>query len=199
MSDEIDLDVDEQKLPPVGYGQELSDIAKRVRDDNLKEWNGDSDADEYVELTPDGQAVVDGAFSPLELYRIAEAASEVQRRCAPAIGHDPLPPLESAPLPMSALHRLRFVLGPSRGDAIDQLVSQAEHGVAIRQQEGEALLHLSRTRQLQIEVLSHKLDQVRAVCEAERMAREAGGSVLNPAVMDELLTALQAMPAEKPS
>lgn len=192
---EIDVNAEVEDLPQMSYGPELVATARSIRDTVLSEFDGTSeDTEEYVELTPDGQAIVDGAFRPMELYRIAEAASECQRRCAPAIGHNPLPPADAHPQPLAALHRLRFTIGPSEGGLVDRLLVEAEHGIAIRCQHNEAVAELCQGRQKQIDMLTHKLAQVYAVVAAERQAREAGGSVISPSVMDELFAALQAVP-----
>jgi hypothetical protein len=193
MADDIDDDFDD--LEPTGrkFSQEVYAAAKQVRDDMMPEWNGnDEDHDEFVELTPDGQAVVDGAFSVLELYRIAEGAAEAQRVCAPALGDSPLPPLASAQEPLVALKRLRFTIGSAAGGVVGNLLDQAEQAVARHEGMIQAELDVSMQRQVQIEALNQKLAQVRAVIDAERNARAVGGTIVDPAIIDQLYEALQA-------
>lgn len=192
--EEIDGDAfDDSEPTGRGFSQEAYMVAKVIRNEAMPEWNGDSeDTDGFVELTPDGQAIVDGAFSILDLYRIAEAAGEAQRRCAPALGVPPQRPLSDAPMALAALHRLRFTIGAVAGSASGILLDQAEQAVARHESFMQGTVDVSQQRQVQIETLSHKLLQVRAVIEAERNARAVGGTVIDPAIIDQLYEALQA-------
>jgi hypothetical protein len=194
MSDDDIDDIAEETPPrPRQFSAQMYAVASEVRDVLLPEFTGQhEDTDDFVELTPDGQAVCDGAFTPKELCRVMEAAMEAQRRCAPSIGVVAAPPLESAPQPVDALHRLRFTIGPTIGTDVDRLLGQAEAGIANMIRTGVELTAILEERNQQASNLNSKLQQVVAVLEAEKRARVVGGSVVDPALIDNLAAAIAA-------
>ena len=188
-------DDDTDDITPTRHSAEAYAVAKEVRDLLMPEWNGQNDeVDDLVELTPDGQAIVDGAFSPMELYRIAEGAIEAQRRCAPALAAVPMQTLEQAPQAAAAIHRVRFTVGPMPGSAVDGLFDQAMSGIARHEATMLATTEVALTRQTQIDYLTHQLNQVRAVLKAEKDARAVDATVISPEIMDQLSQAVQAVP-----
>jgi hypothetical protein len=180
-----------QPAGPRKYGENVGEVCTLTRDELLPEWSGhDEDVDDYVELSPDGQAVCDGAFRPGELHRIAEAVMESQRRCAPLTGL-PYPPDPAVPpTPLNALHRLRFILGAQAGGEIDGVLKQCEQSFVYQEKlvndAGSVAIEYGK----KLEQAGQKLASVRAVVEAEKRALAAGGTVVNPETIENLATAL---------
>lgn len=98
----------EQQQP---RGRELTAICDDIQKKLLADFNRETedDIEDVVEISPDGYAVVDGAYNPSQLHRIAEAVMEARSLCYPTPGlpqrANPTPP------PLASLHELRSVLG----------------------------------------------------------------------------------------
>jgi hypothetical protein len=171
------------------WGPEIYSACEQVRNELLKEWDDESDTGDTVELTPDGEAVCDGAFTPTDLYRIAEAITEAMRRLAPMTGLLVVPQLVP-PTPLAALHDLRFVLGGgptyAAGDTIVRLLDQCEAAYHYHAASATAAHEAERQVTKKLRTVEAMLASVRAVVETERRAKAVGGTIVG----DELVTNL---------
>lgn len=168
------------------YGAEWYGVCDKAVAELLPEWAPGADNDDTVEITPDGFAVIDGAFSAHDLMRVAEAIGEVMRRCEQGTGLKG-PTVDPPPQPLLALQRLRFLLGPDALAGVRTALDACERGVWMQ---GKTLIQQSYVLDKMRQALGHrdaKIAAIAAIVEAQRRALAVGGTISADPVLIEKL------------
>lgn len=157
-------------------GRELTVICEEIQKRLLADFNRaiDDDVEDVVEIGPDGYAVLDGAYTPTQLHRVAEAVMEARQRCYPTPG---LPERATpSPPPLASLHELRGVLGVWDDNSLGgPQLSAAEQGFWQLSMVAGGLTQANEQLRSLIENVKGRLVAVKQV--GEQLKRWAAGGV----------------------